>query len=63
MTRKHEERIADTIGWAILVSMGLAIVFGGSKAIGVVSGAGSIAIVGYVGYLYWRHPDEFQLKK
>lgn len=63
MTRKHEERIANIIGWTILVSMGLAIVFGGPKAIGAVSGAASIAMVAYAGYLYWRHPDEFRLKK
>ena len=62
MTRKHEERIAHIIGWATLVSMGLAIVFAGARAIGVVSGAASVAMVAYAGYLYWRHPDEFRWK-
>ena len=62
MTRNTEERIARIIGWGILAAMALAIVFGGDRAIGIVSGVSSVAILGYVGYLYRKHPGEFRAK-
>ena len=62
MTRNTEERIAHIIGWGTLAAMALAIVFGGDRAIGVVSGVSSAAILGYVGYLYRKHPAEFRSK-
>ena len=63
MTRKTEELMANLIGWGILAAMGMAIVFGGNRAIGLVSGVSSVAILSYVGYLYWKHPREFRTKK
>ena len=63
MTRKTEEQLAKLIGWGILVTMGVAIVFGGNRAIGLVSGVSSVTILGYVGYLYWKHPKEFRFRK
>ncbi len=62
MTRDQETWIASAIGWTVLGSMGLAIIFGDSTTIGIVSGIGSVVIVAYAGYLYWRHPDEFRWK-
>ena len=62
MTRHTEERIAQVIGWGILAAMGLAIAFGGDRAIGVVSAVSSVVILGYVGYLYRKHPGEFKTK-
>ncbi len=62
MTRNTEEQIAQAIGWGTLAAMGCAIVFGGDRAIGVVSAVSSVAIVGYVGYLYRKHPGEFKTK-
>ena len=62
MTRNTEGRIAHGIGWGILVAMGVAIAFGGDRAIGVVSAVSSVAILGYVGYLYRKHPAEFKTK-
>ena len=62
MTRNTEERIAQVIGWGILAAMGCAIAFGGDRAIGIVSAVSSVAILGYVGYLYRKHPGEFRTK-
>ena len=62
MTRNTEKRIAKVIGWGILAAMGCAIIFGGDRAIGVVSAVSSVAILGYVGYLYRKHPGEFKTK-
>ena len=62
MTRKTEERIAQGIGWGILTAMGVAIAFGGDRAIGVVSAVSSFAILGYVGYLYRKHPGALRRK-
>ena len=62
MTRKMEERIAHGIGWGTLAAMGIAIVFGGDRAIGAVSAVSSVAILGYVGYLYRKHPGAFKAK-
>ena len=62
MTRKTEERIAQGIGWGILAAMGGAIAFGGDRAIGVVSGVSLVAILGYVGYLFRKHPGAFRTK-
>ena len=62
MTRHTEERIAQVIGWGTLAAMGLAIAFGGDRAIGIVSAVSSVAILGYVGYLYRKHPGEFRTK-
>ncbi len=55
MTKNIEDRLAKTIGWGILIAMGLAIALGGSAAIGIVSGTALVVLMGYVSYLYWQH--------
>ncbi|MDA8364709.1 MAG: hypothetical protein M0Z84_13065 [Gammaproteobacteria bacterium] len=62
MTKNTEVRIAHIIGWGTLAAMGIAIAFGGDRAIGAVSAVSSVAILGYVGYLYRKHPGAFKTK-
>ncbi|MHB1953497.1 MAG: hypothetical protein ACYCOU_07070 [Sulfobacillus sp.] len=62
MTRDQEAWVADVIGWTLVGSVVLALIFGNSDTFGIVSGVGSVVMVAYAGYLCWRHPDEFRRK-
>ena len=62
MPTKTEAHIADILGWTWLVTVILALVYGGAMSLAVVTGIGIAAAAAYLEYKYQRHPELFLWK-
>ena len=61
MTEKGEERLASLFGgWTIVGIMGMAVLFGSPRAIELAAWADDVILVGFLAFLFSRHPAEFR---
>ena len=62
MTRM-EDFVSKVIGNGMVIVMFIAVCFGTTRQLGYVAAGSSVAIIGWVAYLFMKHPESFKRQK